>query len=163
VSPESLSRRDLLRRAATMGAVALGAWAIRSGVDTPAPADGAALMSPPPWRSLAASLRGTLVLPSSQSFDENRLHYNSRFAARSGGHSYGGYSSSPRLIIDVSEMNAISVGARSGLASVGAGAELIDAYNTLGQHQRLLPGGSCPTVGIAGFTLGDSTGVFARK
>jgi FAD/FMN-containing dehydrogenase len=78
------------------------------------------------------------------------------FAARSGGHSYGGYSSSSGLIIDVSAMKEISVSSRSGLASIGAGAQLIDVYNTLGQHQRLLPAGSCPTVGIAGLTLGGA-------
>jgi FAD/FMN-containing dehydrogenase len=85
------------------------------------------------------------------------------FTARSGGHSYGGYSSSPGLIIDVSQMNAVGLGTHSGLASVGAGAKLIDVYDTLGRHQRLLPAGSCPTVGIAGLTLGGGAGVFARK
>jgi FAD/FMN-containing dehydrogenase len=194
VTPEYLSRRDLFRRALAVGTVALGTWGVATSDGLMPPAVGATLVSAPMWRSLAGSLRGTLVLASSPSFGEDRLLYNSRFAhlvpqaiaycenasdvarclafarahhlpfaARSGGHSYGGYSSSPGLIIDVSVMNTVNVGTRSGLASVGAGAKLIDIYNTLGQHQRLLPGGSCPTVGIAGLTLGGGTGVFARK
>jgi hypothetical protein len=40
---------------------------------------------------------------------------------------------------------------------------LIDLYNTLGNAGLLLPGGSCPTVGIAGLALGGGIGVFARK
>ena len=85
------------------------------------------------------------------------------FAARSGGHSYGGYSSSPGLIIDVSRLNAIEVDVTSRRAKIGAGARLIDVYNVLGQHGLVLPSGSCPTVGIAGITLGGGVGVFARK
>ncbi len=84
-------------------------------------------------------------------------------AARSGGHSYGGYSNSDGLVIDVSRMNAISVDTTSNIATVGAGAKLIDVYNEVGAKDRLLPGGSCPTVGIAGLALGGGIGVFGRK
>jgi FAD/FMN-containing dehydrogenase len=84
-------------------------------------------------------------------------------AARSGGHSYGGYSNSDGLVIDVSRMNAITVDTAANTARVGAGAKLIDVYNVVGNAGRLLPGGSCPTVGIAGLALGGGIGVFARK
>lgn len=84
-------------------------------------------------------------------------------AARSGGHSYGGYSSCPGLVIDVSGLSSISVDARANTATVGAGATLIDVYNALGRENRLLPGGSCPTVGIAGLALGGGIGVFGRR
>ena len=83
-------------------------------------------------------------------------------AARSGGHSYGGYSSSPGLVVDVSSLNSVSVAPGMQLATVGAGAQLIDIYNQLGSSGRLLPGGSCPTVGIAGLALGGGIGVFGR-
>jgi hypothetical protein len=86
-----------------------------------------------------------------------------KVAARSGGHSYGGYSSCDGLIIDVSRLAAISVDTRANTAVVGAGAQLIDVYNAVGSRNRLLPGGSCPTVGIAGLTLGGGVGVFARR
>lgn len=82
---------------------------------------------------------------------------------RSGGHSYAGYSSCAGLVIDVSRMSDVSVDTFANTATVGAGAQLIDVYNTVGGHGRLLPGGSCPTVGIAGLTLGGGVGVFGRK
>jgi len=84
-------------------------------------------------------------------------------APRSGGHSYGGYSNSEGLVIDVSRMASISVDPAANTARVGAGAKLIDVYNVVGNAGRLLPGGSCPTVGIAGLALGGGIGVFGRK
>ncbi len=84
-------------------------------------------------------------------------------AARSGGHSYGGYSSCDGLVVDVSRLAAVNVNTTSNIAVVGAGARLIDVYNEVGMRDRLLPGGSCPSVGIAGLTLGGGVGVFARK
>jgi len=86
-----------------------------------------------------------------------------RIAARSGGHSYGGYSTCDGLVIDVSRMSNIAVNTESNVATIGAGAQLIDVYNVLGNHDRLLPGGSCPSVGIAGLALGGGIGVFGRK
>ena len=53
-------------------------------------------------------------------------------------------------------------GRRPGLATVGAGTILIDVYSQLAAQGLLLPGGSCPTVGIAGLALGGGIGVFAR-
>jgi FAD binding domain/Berberine and berberine like len=84
-------------------------------------------------------------------------------AVRSGGHSYAGYSSCDGLVIDVSRLAAITVDTAANTAKVGAGAQLIDIYNTIGNHDRLLPGGSCPTVGIAGLALGGGIGVFGRR
>jgi hypothetical protein len=84
-------------------------------------------------------------------------------AARSGGHSYGGYSSCSGLVIDVSRLNSIAVDTTANVAHIGAGAQLIDVYNVVGSHDRLLPGGSCPTVGIGGLALGGGIGVFARR
>jgi FAD/FMN-containing dehydrogenase len=84
-------------------------------------------------------------------------------AARSGGHSYGGYSNSDGVVIDVSRMSSIRVDTLANTARVGAGARLIDVYNVIGQADRLLPGGSCPSVGIAGLALGGGIGVFGRK
>ena len=87
-------------------------------------------------------------------------------AARSGGHSYAAYSSCPGLVIDLTAMDTVSVGPTGdggeGLATVGAGAILIDVYSQLAAQGRLLPGGSCPTVGIGGLALGGGVGVFSR-
>ena len=84
-------------------------------------------------------------------------------AARSGGHGYGGYSTSEGLVIDVSPLAEITVDPRANTASVGAGAQLIDVYNAVGRAERLLPGGSCPSVGIAGLPLGGGIGVSGRQ
>jgi hypothetical protein len=47
-------------------------------------------------------------------------------------------------------------------ATVGAGTRLIDFYSALTAQGRAVPGGSCPTVGISGLTLGGGVGVVAR-
>jgi FAD/FMN-containing dehydrogenase len=85
-----------------------------------------------------------------------------RIVPRSGGHSYGGYStSSSGVIVDVSRLKGVALDAR-GRAIVGAGARLIDVYAGLWRHGRTFPAGSCPTVGIAGLTLGGGVGLASR-
>ncbi|HYK87120.1 MAG TPA: FAD-binding oxidoreductase [Ktedonobacteraceae bacterium] len=84
-------------------------------------------------------------------------------AARSGGHSYGGYSTTTGLVLDVSRMNTVTVDTSAGTASVGAGTRLIDVYAALAQYGLVLPAGTCPTVGIAGLALGGGVGVLGRK
>ena len=84
-------------------------------------------------------------------------------AARSGGHSYVGYSAPPGgLTLDLRRLSTIQV-RPDGTATIGAGATLGDIYTTLGQANRCMPGGSCFTVGIAGVALGGGIGVLQRK
>ncbi|GLZ42101.1 FAD-binding oxidoreductase [Actinokineospora sp. NBRC 105648] len=84
-------------------------------------------------------------------------------AARSGGHSYTGYSAPDGgLVVDLGGMSAVDVRA-DGTAVVGAGARLIEVYAALAAAGRALPAGSCPTVGIGGLTLGGGIGVLTRK
>jgi FAD/FMN-containing dehydrogenase len=83
-------------------------------------------------------------------------------AARSGGHSFAGYSTpSKGLIIDLSRLAAIRANT-DGTVRIGAGARLADVYAALGRIGRCLPGGSCPTVGIGGLTLGGGVGYLTR-
>ena len=85
-------------------------------------------------------------------------------AARSGGHSYAGWSSTPGttgLMVDVTAMNSFQVG-KGRTVRVGTGLHLIDLYNRLAAHGLAVPGGSCPTVGVAGLTLGGGVGVLGR-
>jgi FAD/FMN-containing dehydrogenase len=82
--------------------------------------------------------------------------------ARSGGHSYAGWSSTTGLIIDVTGMSSVSLDSSTGLAQVGSGTYLIDLYGTLSGQGVCVPGGSCPNVGIAGLTLGGGVGVVSR-
>ncbi len=82
--------------------------------------------------------------------------------ARSGGHSYAGWSSvTGGLVIDVSAMNSIST--RNDTVRVGAGTDLIHFYAELAARGLAVPGGSCPTVGIAGLALGGGVGVLSRQ
>ncbi|MGH9007061.1 MAG: FAD-binding oxidoreductase, partial [Acidimicrobiales bacterium] len=144
------------------------------------------------WAALAGQLSGPVVVPGDPAYPVAKLLFNEQFddlspaaiafcatpadvqrcieyarahgapvAARSGGHSYGGYSLSSGLVIDTTKMAAITLEGPS-TATIGAGARLIDVYSTLGNAGTLLPGGSFPTVGIAGLTLGGGIGVFDR-
>jgi FAD/FMN-containing dehydrogenase len=83
-------------------------------------------------------------------------------AARSGGHSYAGWSSTTGLIVDVTDMASVELDSASGLAQVGSGTFLIDLYAKLLAHGATVPGGSCPNVGIAGLALGGGVGVVSR-
>lgn len=143
------------------------------------------------WSALGRGLAGTLVRPGEASYDSARLLFNPRFdgvrpeaiarcanaddvaecvrfagrygipvALRSGGHCYAGWSTGPGLVIDVAAMSRVEVSA--GTATVGAGARLIDVYATLAGRGVAIPAGSCPTVGVAGLTLGGGIGVVGR-
>jgi FAD/FMN-containing dehydrogenase len=83
-------------------------------------------------------------------------------AARSGGHSYEGWSTPDRgIVVDLSALRTVQV-RPDGTAIVGAGSLLIDVYAALAAAGRALPAGSCPSVGIAGLTLGGGIGVLCR-
>lgn len=87
---------------------------------------------------------------------------NTPVSIRNGGHSYAGWSSgTAHLVIDVSKL-ATTKTPTSTTATIGAGAKLIDVYQSLAQAHRTIPAGSCPTVGISGLTLGGGHGVVSR-
>jgi len=86
-----------------------------------------------------------------------------RLAARSGGHSYAGYSTlSGAVVLDLRLMRSIRVDRIVGTATIGTGAQLIDIYAALAAHGATLPAGSCPSVGIAGHALGGGMGLAGR-
>lgn len=86
-----------------------------------------------------------------------------RVAARSGGHSYAGYSTpEDGLVVDLSGLRRVRFGHR-GAVQVGAGTRMLDLYGELARRGRLLPAGSCPSVGIGGLALGGGISVVARK
>jgi FAD/FMN-containing dehydrogenase len=83
-------------------------------------------------------------------------------AARSGGHSYGGYSTTGRgVVVDLRRLRGVRVS--NGRATVGPGTQLIDVYARLARSGLLVPAGSCPTVGIAGLALGGGHGLSGRR
>jgi FAD/FMN-containing dehydrogenase len=88
--------------------------------------------------------------------------YGIRLVARSGGHSYGGYSTAAGgLVVDLGRLNGIALGPGR-TATIGAGARLIDVYARLAAAGVTIPGGSCPTVGISGLALGGGIGFASR-
>ncbi len=142
------------------------------------------------WAGLARRMSGNLVLPNSPAYTAARQSYDPIFDSNSpqavaycrtnsdvqtgvdfarthgvaltprcGGHSYAGYSTGPGLVLDVSSMNTIEAGPTAG---VGAGSRLIDVYGALAAGGVSIPAGSCPTVGVAGLTLGGGVGVTSR-
>lgn len=145
------------------------------------------------YPALAARLSGPLVTPDSGDYAVARRSYNPLFdgrrpaavamcrrtedvqacvtaaadsgtpiAARSGGHSYAGYSTPDgALVVDLAGLSGVIV--TDDNAVVAAGTRLIDVYAQLAAAGRCLPAGSCPSVGIAGLTLGGGIGVLARK
>jgi hypothetical protein len=180
---ERLSRSQLVLRGT---ALALGAVPFADALAAAAPQTGI-------FRELDRALRGDVVQRGASGYDAARAVYDTRFDAvkpqaiafcesladvqktvrwarkhgvhivpRSGGHSYGGYSTTTGVVVDLSRMHAISLAA-NGHAAAGAGAKLLDVYAALGNRGRMIPAGTCPTVGIAGLTQGGGIGLSGRK
>lgn len=86
-------------------------------------------------------------------------------AGRSGRHSFAGYSNAiGGVVADVSRMDAVTLDRARGLASVGAGANVLDVYRELALGADVsLPVGTCPTVGVSGLTLGGGFGHRMRR
>jgi len=87
------------------------------------------------------------------------------FAIRGGGHHYMGGSTSPGLIISTIAMKGTRYDPETGLLVAGAGVQNQDlavVQSQAGAGRFILPGGTCPTVGIGGLTLGGGIGPNAR-
>lgn len=82
---------------------------------------------------------------------------------RCGGHSYIGQSTSDGLVISVLGMSEVRVNKAEMSAEVGAGALNVGANHGLLKEGVALPTGSCPSVGIAGLTLGGGIGFSSRR
>lgn len=87
--------------------------------------------------------------------------YDLRTAPRSGGHSYGGYSTTDGVILDVSRLNHTSVGTST--VTVGPGAQQVDALTAVSPYGLSLVSGLCPTVCPGGFLQGGGIGWQTRK
>lgn len=81
---------------------------------------------------------------------------------RAGGHSYGGWSSGPGLVVNTTPMSSVVVDTAAHTVRVGAGADLAHVYEALARKGVAVAAGSCPTVGITGLTLGGGVGVLTR-
>jgi FAD/FMN-containing dehydrogenase len=81
--------------------------------------------------------------------------------ARGGGHCFAGRSSTRDVLIDLNLLRSVSPS--DGIVTVGAGALLGEIYEQLDALGLTIVAGSCPTVGIAGLTLGGGLGVLGRR
>jgi FAD/FMN-containing dehydrogenase len=79
---------------------------------------------------------------------------------RSGGHCFAGRSATRGLVIDVSPLCSVELHGTE--APIGAGATLGEIYAGLEGDGRTIAAGACPTVGIAGLTLGGGLGILGR-
>jgi len=90
---------------------------------------------------------------------QNRLP----IAIKSGGHSFEGFSSNDGgLVINLSRMRSFAWVDRT-TVNVGPACTLSQLNPLLLAKHRLLPTGSCGSVGIGGLTLGGGYGFFSRK
>ena len=87
--------------------------------------------------------------------------YGIELAVRSGGHCFAGHSTGPGVVVDVSPMRSVRMD--SDVAAIGAGARLGQVYDRLDELGRTIPGGTCPSVGVAGLTLGGGLGILGRR
>lgn len=83
--------------------------------------------------------------------------------ARCGRHSYEAWSLvEDGIVVDVSWMDGVRIDHAAGTARVEAGIDLWPLYQQLWGSRVTIPGGSCPTVGIAGLVLGGGFGLLGR-
>ncbi len=171
----SLPRRQVLGGAAA--AVLAGVGAAAGGPD---------------YGALARGMDGRLVLPADRDYPEARRLFQPRYDAaapaavaypahagdvavcldfarragvpvvpRGGGHSYAGWSTrTGALVVDTGAMASVAVEGDG--VRVGAGARLGDVHAALAGRGLSVPTGLCPSVGIAGLTLGGGLGPASR-
>ncbi|TDV56022.1 FAD-binding oxidoreductase [Actinophytocola oryzae] len=89
-----------------------------------------------------------------------------RIAVRSGGHCYEDFvsNSDVRVVIDMSEMDAVRYDRKMKAFAAEPGARLLDLYATLYKGWGVtLPGGRCYSVGAGGHICGGGDGPLSRR
>jgi len=177
---EGLTRRELAGRLAAGGAaLALPGWVLAGEAGArPSPAlrelrrqvkgpmllprNSAALV----FNSRYAGIRPMAVVQAQSAADVQAcVRWAARndvpIRARSGGHSYAGWSTvSGGLVVDLRRLDSVSLS--GGTVSAGAGTHLIELYSALARRGATVPGGSCPTVALGGLALGGGMGLAGR-
>lgn len=89
---------------------------------------------------------------------------NKKVRIRSGRHSYEAFSNGDDVaIVDVGMMRDFKLSADNKTVTMGAGLVLSDIYSKLWEQKLTIPGGSCPSVGISGLSLGGGVSFAGRK
>ncbi|QNE16656.1 FAD-binding oxidoreductase [Kribbella qitaiheensis] len=184
-----IDRRTLLKAGGALAAVALTSCSDTKAA-TAGP-DGLTAAAPD-WAGFTKGLTGKLYRPGETGYAAAHQVFNPRFDSiqpagvvristvddvresilfarknklvcvpKGGGHSYvGGSTVSNGLVVDVGSARGISYA--SGAVTIGAGAKLYDVHAFLDKYGQSIPTGTCPTVGIAGLTLGGGMGIHTR-
>ncbi|MEA2291143.1 MAG: hypothetical protein QOF17_163 [Solirubrobacteraceae bacterium] len=180
-----ITRRELVRRAAAAGAAvavpgwiaqeapaAAGPWlrelarAVRGPLYLPGAAGYGAVAHGDNGRYDGLRPRAVLVAHGAgdvQAAVRWAARHGVRIAARSGGHSYAGYSTPDGgLVVDLRRLDGIALQRAGTRAAIGAGARLGRVYARLSAHGVSVPAGSCPTVGMGGLAQGGGMGLAGR-
>jgi FAD/FMN-containing dehydrogenase len=120
------------------------------------------------WNHLYSHYPQAIVFCSSTTDVVNALawaqHNGVAVRVRSGGHCLEGWSTvDDGLVIDVSGLKSAQIDAASGLATVGAGLNQLEAVTALGAHGLATATGTEGTVGLVGATLGGGFGLLTRS
>jgi FAD/FMN-containing dehydrogenase len=155
--------------AATAAAVRRPDWdALRRAIDGDVlvPGDEGYESAYPTYLSRYDSIRPAAVVRPSRAEDvAEAVRFARRHrlpaVARSGGHSFGGYSTGTGVVVDTASMARATVA--GGRARVEAGAKMVDMQQALTRQGLSVTGGMCPTVGVSGLTLGGGFGMAGRR
>ena len=91
-------------------------------------------------------------------------NHNLPLAVRGGGHNRAGFSTcNDGLVIDLAGMNRVEVNARDHVAHAEAGALVVHLDAATQRFGLATTSAGCPTVGIAGLTLGGGEGMLMSK
>ncbi len=87
--------------------------------------------------------------------------HREKFAVRSGGHNYAGFSTTRGLLIDVKAMNKVWFDTDKNRGYILAGASNQNMADAFSGSTFAIPSGRCPTVGASGLVLGGGWGFSA--
>lgn len=123
-------------------------------------------------RALPNNLRYASIVPAGIALCENSddvstsilwaREFGVPLIARSGGHSYAGYSTTTGLMIDLDRMRTMRYDPSTGIATFGGGSRNGDVFRDLRPVNRAITHGRCHGVGIAGLVLGGGVGFNQR-
>ncbi|HEY1136673.1 MAG TPA: FAD-binding oxidoreductase [Xanthomonadaceae bacterium] len=120
-----------------------------------------------PWAlQYASKLPQAIAMCASEADVRNSLLWSQAYdvplVARSGGHSYAGYSTTSGLMINVSQIHAVEIDPATGVARLGGGARNKNVYAACRPFGRAVTHGRCKEVGVAGLVLGGGIGFNMR-